>query len=255
MLAEHLGLKAGEGILVRGLMPDGPAAKAGVAVHDVITRVADQPVNSPADLSREINSKKPGEPIQLKLVHKGKPTEVEVTLGTRPDDLTAMNPAPLDQLKLDGVPQELADRVRDMIQGNLGAIELDHGNDLADAAPEVEEAMREMKQRMADAMEDLKVPAPQLRNRIEVHQGATIRMMDQQGSIELKTNEGGKEVTLRDTNDEVTWTGPWDTEQDKAAAPDDVRERVDRLNLDTNFKGNGLRLNFRGANPGDADGE
>ena len=56
MLAEHLGLKAGEGIVVRALMPDGPAAKAGVAVHDIITRVADQPVASSQDLTKLVAS-------------------------------------------------------------------------------------------------------------------------------------------------------------------------------------------------------
>jgi hypothetical protein len=66
--------------------------------------------------------------------------------------------------------------------------------------------------------------------------------MDEQGSIELKSNDGSKEVTLRDKDNALTWSGPWDTEQDKAAAPQDVRQRIDRLHLDSTFQGNGLRL-------------
>ncbi len=54
-----------------------------------------------------------------------------------------------------------------------------------------------------------------------------------------------KEVTIRDKDNKVSWNGPWDTEQDKAAAPDDVRRRVERLNLDSKFQGNGLRLQMR----------
>jgi hypothetical protein len=67
--------------------------------------------------------------------------------------------------------------------------------------------------------------------------------MDDQGSIELKSNEGGKEITVRDKDQNITWTGPWDTDQDKAAAPDDVRKRVERLDFDSGA--NGLRLRLR----------
>jgi hypothetical protein len=66
--------------------------------------------------------------------------------------------------------------------------------------------------------------------------------MDEQGSIELKSTDGSKEVTIRDKENNITWTGPWDTEQDRAAAPDDVRQRVERLNLDTRIQGNGIHL-------------
>ncbi len=115
-----------------------------------------------------------------------------------------------------------------------------------DAAPQLDEAMRDMKRRMEEAMRGHNdLPAPGIHGKVDVQQGATIRMLDQNGSIELKSNDGGKEVTIRDKDDNITWTGPWDTEQDKAAAPEDYRKRMDRLNLDTAFKGNGIRLRAR----------
>ena len=86
-------------------------------------------------------------------------------------------------------------------------------------------------------MQALDHPGAPPKTGIDVQQGATIRMLDQHGASNSRSNEGGKEVTLRDKDNKITWTGPWDTEQDKAAAPDDVRQRVERLNLDTNFKG------------------
>jgi hypothetical protein len=57
-------------------------------------------------------------------------------------------------------------------------------------------------------------------------------MADANGSVELKSNKDGKEAIVRDPDDEITWSGPWDTEQDKAAAPPEVRERIDALNMD-----------------------
>lgn len=250
MLADHLGLQAGEGIVVRALMPDGPAAKAGVAVHDVITRVAKQPVGSSVDLTKQVAACKPGEQIHLDLIHQGKPAGLDVTLGTRPAGLAASDPRPLDQLNLDGIPKDLAERIRGAIEGNLGGMDLNLEDGAAKAAPQMEKAMREIQKRMEQAMEGMKAPAdPGAAPRIEVQQGATIRLMDEQGSIELKSNDGGKEVTIRDKDNKIAWNGPWDTDQDKAAAPDDVRQRVERLNLDSKFQGNGLRLQFHAPEP------
>jgi hypothetical protein len=255
-LAEHLSLKPGEGIVVGAVMPAGPAEKSGLAVHDVITRLGGEPVGSSDELTHRVTSHKPGDSVKLELIRKGKPTALEVVLGTRPDQLAMHQPQALDQLNLDGIPQDLADRVRRMIEGNLGELNFDLGQNAQEDAPEVDDALREMRERMEKAMRGLQMPEiPEIpqggihlpQGGIRIHQGATLRMMDDQGSIEVKTNEDGKEITVRDKDNQLTWTGPWDTEQDKAAAPDDIRQRVERLNIDD--AGNGLRFNFRQAIP------
>jgi hypothetical protein len=248
-LADHLSLKPGEGIVVGAVMPAGPAENAGLAVHDVITHLGGEPVGSPEELTHRVTAHKPGDSVKVDLIHKGKPAVLEVVLGTRPDQLVMPQPQALDQLNLDGVPQDLADRVRRMIEGNLGELKLDFGQNDQEAAPEVEDALRDMRERMEKAMRGIQIPdIPQggiqiPQGGIKIHQGATLRMMDDEGSIEVKTNDDGKEVTVRDKDNQITWTGPWDTEQDKAAAPDDIRQRVERLNIDD--AGNGLRFNFR----------
>ena len=243
LLASHLRIKTDEGVIVKSVMPDGPAAKSGVAIHDVITGIGGKPVGSHEDLSREVTAHKPGEAIHLDLIHEGKPVGADITLGVRPAELAAFESRPLDQLKLEGIPEELAERVRDMIQGNLGRLDMRFGEDgNLEAGPQLNEAMRDMKLRMEKAMEGMDAKGLKEKGQIDVKQGATIKMLDGQGSIELKSNDGSKEVTIRDKDNKITWTGPWDTEQDKAAAPEDVRQRVEHLNIDTNFEGNGLRL-------------
>jgi membrane-associated protease RseP (regulator of RpoE activity) len=252
LLTEHLGLKPGGGILVQAVMPDGPAAKAGIAARDIITRINDQPVASPEDLSAKVKERKPGDKLRVDLIHQGKASTVDVTLGARPAEIAGVHPGQLDQLNLNGIPQDLADRLRGMIEGNVGGMELQPGAEPGfEAPPQMEDAMRQMKERMEKAMQGLNVPEIKMKGNIDAHQQATIRLMDEQGSIELKSSEGSKEVTIRDKQNNITWTGPWDTEQDKAAAPDDVRKRVERLNLDTKFKGNGLRLKLPGADAED----
>ena len=231
VLAAHIGLKAGEGIVISLLDPDGPGAKAGLAENDVITRVAGQAVGSHADLVKQIQSHKPGDEIKLDLIHQGKPITKSVTLAARPDGGgVAAAPQELDKLMLEGMPQEQAKRIREAIDRQRRAMQ--NGALIPQLIP---------------GNDPLKMGIRPLGGGAKIQGSATFRMVDEQGSIELKSVDGGKEATLRDKDSKVTWTGPWDTEQDKAAAPPAVRSRLEKLNIDNNFNGNGLRLQFGGA--------
>lgn len=247
VLAAHLGLKPEEGVVVRAIDPNGPAAKAGLAEHDVITRIAGKPIGSHADLAKEVQRHQTGEEIAIDLVHQGKPVTKSVTLIPRPDGGgVAAAPAELDNLKLDGMPEDQFKRIREAIDRQLRAMEggapqlqeMPGGDAMKDAEKQMGEArkrMAEMQKRMADAM-------GQGAGGIQMHSNATVRIADGDGSVEMKSVDGGKEATVRDRAGKEIWSGPWDTAQDKAAAPPDVRARLERLNLDPNFKGQGLRL-------------
>ncbi len=243
IVSAHLGIKPGEGVVVSAVMPDGPAGKAGIKTHDIITHVGGEPTGSPEELSRQVTSRAPGDTLRIDLIHAGKPANREVVLGTRPADLADHGLRALDQLNLDNVPGDFEQRVRDLIQDKLQGLEMrfGEGGELQ-ALPQMEEMMRGMQERVEKALGEMAAPdaAPDLGPNLQ--QGATIRIMDNQGSIELKSIHGGKEVSVRDKENNLIWSGPWDTDQDKAAAPDDVRQRVEKLNLDTKFQGNGLRL-------------
>lgn len=237
MLADHLELKADEGIIVRSLMPDGPAAKAGIAVHDVIKRVGDTEVNSPADISKCISGQKPGDTVSVELIHKGKPAKLDITLGGRPAGVAAAEPMPMDQFNLEELPQDMAERVRKAIEGNLGMLDFKDADGGVQIPPHLQQALRGLQPPAIGGQ-----PAPGNGGNFQMKSGGTLRIGDPQGSIEVKSNDGSKEVTIRDNQGRTTWTGPWDTEQDKAAAPADVRKRMESLNLDPDFKGPGLRL-------------
>jgi serine protease Do len=225
VLASHLGLKDGEGIAVQIVAPDGPAAKAGIVVNDIITRVGDKPVGSHQELSKLVTGGKPGDTLRLEIVHKGKKADLDVILGTRPEGMDILQPNPLiERLPLDGVPKEMADRIRGGIKGNIGGFKFNLGDLNPDMiAPKNIKEIEEMQKQLMK-MGDLK--------ELGVTDFQSTRMMDNEGSVEMKSTNGGKEVTLRDKNGNVTWSGPWDTEQDKAAAPENIRQRINRLNMD-----------------------
>jgi membrane-associated protease RseP (regulator of RpoE activity) len=67
-LREHFGAPRDAGVLVARITPNGPAAKAGVRVGDVITAVDGQKIDGDADVRRQIRGKKDKEVASLELL-------------------------------------------------------------------------------------------------------------------------------------------------------------------------------------------
>lgn len=240
LLVDHLDLKGGEGLFIRSLEPGSPAAQAGITINDVITKVSGQPVGSPKELSTQISGHKPGETVRIELIHKGKPTTLDIVLGTKPTELSKPQQDPMGQIALDGFPKELADRIRDSIAGNIGGLNMD--GDAAQLPPQFDQAIQKLHLHLQGAARQPIIPDGV---KSESHSSTTTKVMDDQGSVEVKTTDDSKEVTISDQNGKVTWSGPWDTAQDQAAAPEEIRKRVESLNLSTKISGGGLHMNLQ----------
>ena len=98
-LRAHLGISDGEGLVVRHLVDDGPAAKGGLHVHDVLLKFGDTEAGTVADLIRTIEEVK-DQPIGITLVRAGEKQSIEITPERRPEGPVQM---PFDDLKDDGV--------------------------------------------------------------------------------------------------------------------------------------------------------
>lgn len=247
MVADHLDIQAGTGVIIRTVVPGSPAEKAGLAANDIILKIDGAEVGNPETVTTAIRDHQVGDRISLDLIHRGKPSKVEVTLTERPADLAAqMEQEPM----LDGIPQDQADRLRGLIERNLEAF----GNGAPNGAmfPDVqfENTFRMMRERMDKAMGEGPRIAPGVGGGIQFQQSSTIRMMDDDGSIEIKSSGDSTEVTVRDARNEIVWTGPWDTEQDKAAAPADIRERIEKTNAGV---GRGFTFRFGKLKPDTID--
>jgi serine protease Do len=76
----YFGAPDGEGILVRGVFPDTPAAKAGLKVGDVITSVNDERVRSVGELRSKIAEKHDDKTLKLGLIRNKATMSVSVEL-------------------------------------------------------------------------------------------------------------------------------------------------------------------------------
>ena len=72
------------GVLIASLDPEGPAARAGLLVGDVITAWNETPVERTRDVMRLLGPDSVGKSVELKLVRGGAPSVVKITVGERP---------------------------------------------------------------------------------------------------------------------------------------------------------------------------
>ncbi len=83
-LAETFGIKASRGVIITGVLQNGPAAQAGIRPGDVITSVAGKPVQDVSGLLAQVAALKPGVAARFGLLRQNNQTEIDVVPGVRP---------------------------------------------------------------------------------------------------------------------------------------------------------------------------
>ncbi|MGV8920321.1 MAG: DegQ family serine endoprotease [Pseudomonas sp.] len=85
-LAESFGLDKPAGALVAQVLDNGPAAKGGVQVGDVILSANGQPIVMSADLPHLVGNMKDGSKAELEVIRDGKRQTLTVTVGALPEE-------------------------------------------------------------------------------------------------------------------------------------------------------------------------
>jgi hypothetical protein len=94
-LRAQLNLPENEGVCLGGVVPDSPAAKAGLAPYDIILKADDKKLLAPEDLVKAVEAAKDKE-MQLEIIHEGKSKTVAVTRAKRPEGIDQSAMPPLD---------------------------------------------------------------------------------------------------------------------------------------------------------------
>jgi len=83
-LAETFGVKASKGVIITGVLQNGPAARAGLRPGDVITAVGEKQIGNVQELLTAVAGLKPGNASRFALQRGSDKMELEVTPGLRP---------------------------------------------------------------------------------------------------------------------------------------------------------------------------
>ncbi len=83
-LAETFDVKAKEGVIITGVLQNGPAAKAGIRPGDVIVSIGEKPVKDVTQLLSMVSGLKPGTATRFVIARKNQNMELDVSPGVRP---------------------------------------------------------------------------------------------------------------------------------------------------------------------------
>ncbi len=87
-LREALDLDDQAGVLVSDVIEDSPAENAGIRPGDIIFKVDNKEVDSPAQLAKYIRRKDPGDKVKIRFLRDGKKKSEKIKLGERGIDLS-----------------------------------------------------------------------------------------------------------------------------------------------------------------------
>jgi putative serine protease PepD len=77
-------IDGGNGAEVQEVVPGGPAERAGLQPGDIIRKVAGIDVNEPADVAAAIETRSPGDEVEIEVERSGSTEKIDATLGERP---------------------------------------------------------------------------------------------------------------------------------------------------------------------------
>ena len=83
-IAESSNLGRPEGVMIAGIVRNGPAEKAGIKLGDVLISIEGKSVADPAGVLNVVTGIEPGNPAKIKIKRKGQDMELAVTVGRRP---------------------------------------------------------------------------------------------------------------------------------------------------------------------------
>ena len=115
-IAESLGLKRPGGALVANLVPDGPAARAGIKVGDLIVSIDGTPVDDPNAFDYHFATKPLGGSAQVGLLRQGRETTATVALQNAPqtarEEVEIRTRSPFRGVTVANLSPALADELR-----------------------------------------------------------------------------------------------------------------------------------------------
>ncbi len=252
VLLMHLQLESA--LLLTFIDPTSPAGLAGLKKNDLLLSVAGKSLTDQVSLREALIGEKPGAEVLLKLVRGGKVLDQKITLGSSPYQAQARNlqrrPRGMQMRGLDFDSEELMQLLRDRLGA---ALQGGAGNQGFQVQPFEQEEMMERLGQFAEEMGEgfakggqfqkfkFKLGGPDqgarlMGNNLRFDLGQGIRSMrleDDECVIELKTEEDSSEVKIFDKDGALIFEGPYDSEIDKSAVPEQYQERVEQLASNT----------------------
>src|SRR5881296_2081641 len=234
VVSEQLGLSKGLGLVVEYVVPDSPAASAGIQQNDILKLLNDQILIEPSQLRKLLQTFSDGTDVTLTILRKGQEQKITVKLAKREmPQHHAMMPGENHDGHWDfdetGDLGEQMQELKEQLQEQLGDAQRGIIRGAVIKAHEAARRAREDARRAAREIRILSSDNGALRaTKIDLG-NAQIVFSDDKGEMKVENVDGKKLLTTKDPQGKLLFSGPVETKEDLDNVPADVRERYERL--------------------------
>jgi hypothetical protein len=266
VVSEQLGLPKGFGLVVDYVVPEGPAAAAGVQQNDILKMLNDQILTEPDQLSKLVRSFSEGTTVTLTVLRKGKEEKIGVKLskkevpqerefgpGRHRHDFNFngmdFGDFGMNDLKdqMDHLREQLGNEKQGMIHDAVMTAQAE-----AQRVREEAQRRRDMSQQMRDQAQRIRDEARRVRDEARRAAGngnvtittdqdgglkttkidigkAQIVYSDDKGELRVEKVDGKKVLTAKDPQGLLLFSGPVETKEELDKVPAEVRQRYEKL--------------------------
>ena len=264
VVSEQLGLAKGFGLVIDYVVPDGPAAAAGVQQNDILKMLNDQILTEPDQLSKLIRSFSEGTTVTLTVLRKGKEEKISVKLSKKevPQERDFgpgrhrhnfnFNGMDFGDFGMNDLQEEMNHLKEQLGNGEQGMI-----HDAVMTAQAEAQRVREEAQRRRDEAQRVRDQAQRIRDqamragdearraagninvarsndgglsttKIDIGK-AQIVYSDDKGELRVEKVDGKKVLTAKDPQGLLLFSGPVETKEELDKVPAEVRQRYEKL--------------------------
>jgi hypothetical protein len=234
VVSEQLGLPKGLGLVVDYVLPDSPAATAGVQQNDILKMLNDQILVEPSQLRKLLQTFSEGTEVTLTILRKGQEQKVTVKLAKKemPQRHSVMPGGNHDWHWDFDETGDLGDQMQELkqqLKEQLGDAQRGMIRGAVMKAHEAARRAREDARRAAREIRILSNDDGTLKaTKIDLGK-AQIVFCDGKGEMKLENVNGKRLLTAKDPQGKLLFSGPIETKEDLDKVPADVRERYERL--------------------------
>ena len=243
VVCEQLGLPKGFGLVVDYIVPNSPAATAGVQQNDILKMLNDQILTEPDQLSKLVRSYSEGTNITLTVLRKGKEEKINIKLSKKEVPQRELERG---HRRHRGFPfgdhdfgdfgmNDLQDQMRDL-QEQLGEQHREMiENAVMKARAQAERAREQAEEQVRRAGDKIRLWSKDMNalktTKIDIGK-AQIVFSDDKGELRIEKIDGKKVLTAKDPQGRLLFSGPAESDEDLAKLPAEVRERYNKLRTD-----------------------
>jgi serine protease Do len=234
VVSEQLGLAKGLGLVVEYVVPNSPAASAGIQQNDILKMLNDQILIEPSQLRKLLQTFSEGTDVTLTILRKGQEQKITVKLTKKEmPQRHSLMPGGNHDLHWDfdetGDLGEQMQELKEQLKDQLGDAQRGIIRGAVMKAHEAARRARDDARRAGREIRILSNDNGALRGtKIDLGE-AQIVFCDGKGEMKLENVNGKKLLTAKDPQGKLLFSGPVETKEDLDKAPADVRERYEKL--------------------------